>query len=69
MFNTLLVLLCYANGQKENDTNLIIVQVVHRRLAARNVLLGTDHTVKITGFGPLTADPEEDGNAKQRVWW
>jgi len=56
-------------GKRENDTNLIIVQVVHRRLAARNVLLGADHTVKITGFGPLTADPEEDGNAKQRVGW
>ena len=42
----------------------VYVQILHRRLGARNVLLkmktGTLHA-KITGFGPLKGEAEEAG--------
>ncbi|XP_052223457.1 uncharacterized protein LOC127839217 isoform X2 [Dreissena polymorpha] len=39
--------------------------VVHRRLAARNVLLNFLYEVKITGFGPQPAHNEEGGVAEE----
>jgi len=43
------------------------LQIVHRRLAARNVLVDADHSVKITGFGPLNCDQDGDGQPKKRA--
>lgn len=43
-------------------------KIVHRRLAARNVLLNFLLEVKIAGFGPLVGEEgDSDGQAKKRV--
>ncbi|XP_053373176.1 fibroblast growth factor receptor-like isoform X2 [Mercenaria mercenaria] len=43
-------------------------KIVHRRLAARNILLDSDLAPKITGFGPQPNENDNaDGNAKKRV--
>ena len=49
-------------------------QIVHRRLAARNILLTFLNEVKIAGFGPQpVGEGEEDGDAekgkKVRITW
>ncbi|XP_052280020.1 uncharacterized protein LOC127877806 [Dreissena polymorpha] len=41
-------------------------KIVHRRLAARNVLLDSNMTAKISGFGPMVGDGREGGNNKKR---
>ncbi|XP_052813767.1 uncharacterized protein LOC128240857 [Mya arenaria] len=40
-------------------------QVLHRRLAARNILLDGDLDVKISGFGPM--DVDEDKGKRERI--
>ncbi|KAK3088866.1 hypothetical protein FSP39_024768, partial [Pinctada imbricata] len=37
-------------------------EIIHRRLAARNVLLTEDLTAKIAGFGPTRTSNEQEGN-------
>ncbi|XP_052278482.1 uncharacterized protein LOC127876967 isoform X2 [Dreissena polymorpha] len=41
-------------------------KIVHRRLAARNVLLDSNITAKISGFGPIAGDGVEDGIDRRR---
>ncbi|KAK3090895.1 hypothetical protein FSP39_015547 [Pinctada imbricata] len=43
-------------------------EIIHRRLAARNVLLTEDLTAKIAGFGPTTTSNEQEGddNSKEK---
>ena len=44
--------------------SLSILQIIHRRLAARNILLTFLKEVKIAGFGPQPADGnDDDGDA------
>ncbi|WAR10291.1 FGFR2-like protein [Mya arenaria] len=40
-------------------------EIVHRRLAARNILLDSSLEVKITGFGPM--DVDEDSGKQERI--
>lgn len=42
-------------------------EIVHMRLAARNVLLTDKLEPKISGFGPRHGDDEEDGEKKERI--
>lgn len=46
------------------------IQLLHRRLAARNVLLNVELEPKISGFGPEPPQPqnnERDGDAEEKV--
>lgn len=40
------------------------VQIVHRRLAARNILLTFIHDVRVAGFGPQHKDGDQDAEAQ-----
>ncbi|XP_060064493.1 uncharacterized protein LOC132544858 [Ylistrum balloti] len=42
-------------------------EIIHMRLAARNVLLTDKLEPKIAGFGPRHGDDEEDGDKKERI--
>ncbi|XP_060570888.1 angiopoietin-1 receptor-like [Ruditapes philippinarum] len=39
--------------------------IVHRRLAAQNILLNSQNEVKIYGFGPQSLEEEEEGDAEK----
>ncbi|XP_060064515.1 uncharacterized protein LOC132544877 [Ylistrum balloti] len=41
--------------------------IIHMRLAARNVLLTDTLEAKISGFGPRQGDDEEEGGKKERI--
>jgi len=49
--------------------SVLYVQIVHRRLAARNILLTSRNEVKIAGFGPQPENEEigDDAEAGKRV--
>ncbi|XP_052278483.1 LOW QUALITY PROTEIN: uncharacterized protein LOC127876968 [Dreissena polymorpha] len=40
-------------------------KIVHRRLAARNILLDANMTAKISGFGPMVGDGGVDGKSER----